>query len=183
MAIRKLRYNEDPILRKKARQIDKIDDRMKTLAQDMLDTMYDDDGVGLAGPQVGVLRRIVVIDVGNGPITMINPEITETRGAIVDQEGCLSFPDDAGFVERPEYATVRYTDLDGNHCEVKGHMLLARAICHEVDHLNGEVFIDKKMPVEEAKRRIEEQQAYIEKIKNTPEADDINIVRKLADDE
>lgn len=183
MAIRKLRYNEDPILRKKAREIDKIDDRIKTLAADMLETMYDDDGVGLAGPQVGVLRRIVVIDVGKGPMTMINPVITETSGAIVDQEGCLSFPDDAGFVERPEYATVQYTDLDGNRCEVKGHMLLARAICHEVDHLNGEVFIDKKMPVEEAEKRIEEQKPHIEAIKKTPEVAGVNVVRKLDDGE
>lgn len=183
MAIRKLRYNDDPILRKKAREITNIDDRIKTLAQDMLETMYDDDGVGLAGPQVGVLRRIVVIDVGKGPITLINPEIIETQGEIVDSEGCLSFPDDAGYVARPEYTTVRFTDLDGDRCELKGHMLLARAICHEVDHLNGEVFIDKKMPEEEALKRIEAQKAHIEEIKKTPEPADINVVRKLTDGE
>ena len=142
MAIRKLRYNDDPILRKKAREITEINDRIKTLAADMLETMYDDEGVGLAAPQVGILRRLVVIDVGKGPITMINPVIVDQKGSIVDVEGCLSFPDDAGYVERPEYVTAQFTNLEGQRCEVKGHMLLARAICHELDHLNGVLYKD-----------------------------------------
>ena len=142
MAIRKLRVNDDPILRKKAREITEINERIKTLAADMLDTMYDDEGVGLAAPQVGILRRLVVIDVGKGPIVMINPVIVEQKGSIVDVEGCLSFPDDAGYVERPEYVTAQFTNLEGQRCEVKGHMLLARAICHELDHLDGILHID-----------------------------------------
>ena len=163
MAIRKLRYNDDPILRKKAREITEINDRIKTLAADMLETMYDDEGVGLAAPQVGILRRLVVIDVGKGPITMINPVIVDQKGSIVDVEGCLSFPDDAGYVERPEYVTAQFTNLEGQRCEVKGHMLLARAICHELDHLDGKVFIDKKIPVEKAEKMIEAQNARLAK--------------------
>jgi peptide deformylase len=163
MAIRKLRYNDDPILRKKAREITEINDRMKTLAADMLETMYHDEGVGLAAPQVGILRRMIVIDVGQGPITMINPVIVSQKGSIVDIEGCLSFPDDGGYVERPEYVTAQFTDLEGRRCEVKGHMLLARAICHEIDHLNGEVFIDKKIPNEEAQKMIEKQNERLAK--------------------
>ncbi len=166
MAIRKLRYNDDPILRKKAREITEINDRIKTLAADMLETMYDDEGVGLAAPQVGILRRLVVIDVGKGPITMINPVIVDQKGSIVDVEGCLSFPDDAGYVERPEYVTAQFTNLEGQRCEVKGHMLLARAICHELDHLDGKVFIDKKIPVEKAEKMIEAQNARLAKAQN-----------------
>ena len=166
MAIRKLRVNDDPILRKKAREITEINDRIKTLAADMLDTMYDDEGVGLAAPQVGILRRLVVIDVGKGPIVMINPVIVEQKGSIVDVEGCLSFPDDAGYVERPEYVTAQFTNLEGQRCEVKGHMLLARAICHELDHLDGKDFIDKKIPTEKAEKMIEAQNKRLAKEQN-----------------
>jgi peptide deformylase len=171
MAIRKLRYYDDPILRKRAREITEINDRIRTLAADMLETMYDDDGVGLAAPQVGVLRRLVVIDVGQGPITMINPEIISQSGSIVDFEGCLSFPDEAGYVERPEYVTARFTNLEGQRCEIKGHMLLARAICHELDHLNGEVFIDKKIPEDEAEAMLAEQEKRLEEKIETGEDD------------
>jgi peptide deformylase len=143
MAIRQMRINDDPILRKKAREITEINDRIKMLAQDMIETMYDQQGVGLAGPQVGVLRRIVVIDVGEGPVVMINPELIKTEGEIVGEEACLSFPDQSGMVARPEYAVAQYTDLDGNRCEVEGHELMARAICHELDHLDGVIFLDR----------------------------------------
>ncbi|MEG1432130.1 peptide deformylase [Eubacterium sp.] len=146
MAIRNMRVNDDPILHKKAREIPEVNDRIRELAQDMLDTMYDQEGVGLAGPQVGILKRIVVIDVGEGPVVMINPEIVSTEGSIVEDEACLSFPDQSGPVERPECAVARYTDLEGNRCEIEGHELMARAICHELDHLDGVVFLDRVIP-------------------------------------
>jgi peptide deformylase len=123
MAIRQMRINDDPILRKKAREITEINDRIKMLAQDMIETMYDQQGVG--------------------PVVMINPELIKTEGEIVGEEACLSFPDQSGMVARPEYAVAQYTDLDGNRCEVEGHELMARAICHELDHLDGVIFLDR----------------------------------------
>lgn len=146
MAIRKLRVDDDPILRKKTREITEISDRYKALAQDMLDTMYQAEGVGLAGPQIGILRRICVIDVSEGgkePIVMINPRITATKGTCVDSEGCLSFPGKSGYVERPAEVTCEYLNLEGEKCEVTGTGLLARAISHELDHLDGIVYVDK----------------------------------------
>ena len=143
MAIRNLRVDDDPILRKRAREITDINDRMKELAADMLETMYAAEGVGLAAPQIGILRRLVVIDVGDGPVVMVNPEITETKGSCIESEGCLSFPGQSGYVERPEEVTCIFTGLDGETYETIGDGLYARAICHEVDHLNGEVYIDK----------------------------------------
>ncbi len=143
MAIRKMRIDDDPILRKQTREITEINDRIIELQQDMLDTMYAEEGVGLAAPQVGVLKKIVVIDVGEGPITLINPEIVKTSGSVIEEEACLSFPDRSGKVERPECVVVEFTDMDGERYELEGHGLLARAICHEVDHLNGIVFLDR----------------------------------------
>lgn len=143
MAIRKLRVDDDPVLRKKTREITEINDRIKELAQDMLDTMYQAEGVGLAGPQIGVLRRICVIDVGEGPMEMINPVITAAEGSSIDVEGCLSFPGENGYVERPAKVTCQYTNLKGEPCELTGTGLLARAISHELDHLDGIVYIDK----------------------------------------
>lgn len=149
MAVRNLRYDDDPILRKKAREIPEITDRIVTLAKDMLETMHTHDGVGLAGPQVGILKRIVVIDVGEGPIAMINPVIKEQSGSVIDAEACLSFPERSGNVERPEMVVVVYTNLKGETCEATGHGLLARAICHELDHLDGVIFLDKVIPDEQ----------------------------------
>lgn len=143
MALRMIRTDDDPVLRKKTREITEIDDRIKELAQDMLDTMYDAEGVGLAAPQIGILKRIVVIDIGEGPVIMINPKIVKMEGSIIDMEACLSFPDEQGFVERPEFCAAEYTDLDGNRCIVEGSGLMARAICHELDHLDGVVFLDR----------------------------------------
>ena len=143
MAIRNLRLDEDPILRKKSRPITDINDRIKTLADDMLETMYQAEGVGLAAPQVGVLRRIITVDIGEGAYVMINPEILEQEGEVVDSEGCLSFPDVTGYVKRPKKIKVKYTDLDGEDHEIEGVDLMARCVCHEVDHLNGIVFVDK----------------------------------------
>lgn len=143
MALRQIRYENDPILRKKSREITKIDDRIKTLISDMAETMYENEGVGLAAPQVGVLRRVVVIDVGEGLLELINPEIIEKKGESIDVEGCLSIPGRAGKVKRPEYVKVKYLDINGKEQFVEGEGLLARALCHEIDHLNGVLFIDK----------------------------------------
>lgn len=143
MAIRQLRYEDDPILRKKSRKVDVIDEKIKTLVQDMLETMYKEEGVGLAAPQVGILKRVVVIDIGEGPLTLINPEITEKEGKNIDLEGCLSIPGKNGKVCRPEKVKLEYMDIEGNKKIIEGTALLARAICHEVDHLDGILYIDK----------------------------------------
>lgn len=143
MALRNIRTLGDDILRKKCRVIDKIDDRIKTLAKDMIETMHKEDGVGLAGPQVGILKRIAVIDVGEGPIVIINPEIIKREGSYIDIEGCLSIPGRQGEVERPEKVTVRALNENGEEVEITGEGLLARAFCHEIDHLDGVLFIDK----------------------------------------
>lgn len=148
MALRQIRIDDDPILRKKTRKIEEITPRIRELAQDMLDTMYNADGVGLAAPQVGVLKQLVVIDVGDGPLVMINPEIKETEGSVVEEEACLSFPGMFGKVERPERVVAEYTDLEGNQCQVEGTGLVARAICHELDHLAGIVYVDKATDIE-----------------------------------
>lgn len=143
MALRQIRIDDDPILRKKAREIPEINNRIRELAQDMLDTMYYAEGVGLAGPQVGILKRIVVIDVGEGPVIMINPVILTSDGAVIEEEACLSFPEKSGPVERPEHVVAEYTNLDGERCQIDCHGLMARAVCHELDHLDGVVFLDR----------------------------------------
>ena len=117
--------------------------KIETLASDMLETMYDACGVGLAAPQVGILRRMVVIDVGEGPIIMINPVILETSGEQTGDEGCLSLPGKAGQVTRPNYVKAKYYDLDMNELIVEGEELLARAICHELDHLDGHMYTER----------------------------------------
>ncbi len=149
MAIRQLRYEDDPILRKKSREVEEIDYRIKTLVQDMLDTMYKEEGVGLAAPQVGILKRVVVIDIGEGPIVLINPKIIEEEGKNIDLEGCLSIPGKSGKVCRPEKVKVEYMDIEGNTNIVEGTALLARALCHEIDHLNGILYTDKVIDTEE----------------------------------
>lgn len=143
MALRKIRISGDPILRKKSKDIKEISERIKILLDDMIDTMNEAEGVGLAAPQVGVLRRAVVIDVGEGPIKIINPEILETEGEAVDIEGCLSVPERSGSVSRPERVKIKYLDIEGNENILEGKDLLARAICHELDHLDGILYIDK----------------------------------------
>ncbi|NBG89133.1 peptide deformylase [Isachenkonia alkalipeptolytica] len=143
MAIRIIRKDEDPILRKKAKTVEKIDDRVKTLLEDMKDTMYDADGVGLAATQVGVLKRIILVDVGQGLLEMINPEIVETCGEEIDEEGCLSLPGVNGEVSRPEAVTVKGLNPQGQEIVVEAKDLFARALCHEIDHLNGVLFTDR----------------------------------------
>ena len=142
MALRNIRFNDDPILRKKCKPVTEVTDKIRELVEDMIDTMYESDGVGLAAPQVGILKRIVVIDVGEGPVIMINPEIIETSGSQTGQEGCLSVPGKAGIVTRPNYVKAKAYDLDMNEYIVEGEELMARAICHELDHLDGGLYID-----------------------------------------
>lgn len=140
MAIRTIRVEGDPVLNKVCRPVKEMTDRIQILIDDMLDTMYEANGVGLAAPQVGVLRRIVVIDVGEGPIVMINPEIIEQDGEQTGQEGCLSIPDKAGIVTRPNHVIAKALDRDMQEYTIEGTDLLARAICHELDHLDGHLY-------------------------------------------
>ena len=142
MAIRKIRFIGDPCLNKVCKPVQKITPSIETLIEDMFDTMYEARGVGLAAPQVGILKRIVVIDIGDGPIIMINPEILETSGSQTGQEGCLSIPGKAGIVTRPNYVKAKAYDLQMNEYTIEGEELLARAICHELGHLDGDLYID-----------------------------------------
>lgn len=143
MAIRQIRIQGDPILNKKCREVSKVTPRIRELVQDMLDTMYEANGVGLAAPQVGVLRRIAVIDIGEGPYVFINPEILESSGEQEGDEGCLSLPGKAGNVRRPNYVKARAYNLDMEPFEVEGEELFARAMCHEFDHLDGHMYTEK----------------------------------------
>ena len=137
MALRQIRMEGDPVLTKKCRPVEEMNDRTRQLIGDMLDTMYEAMGVGLAAPQVGILKRIVVIDVGEGPLVLVNPRIVETSGEQTGDEGCLSLPGMAGEVTRPNYVKVLAFDENMEAIEVEGTELLARAICHECDHLDG----------------------------------------------
>ncbi len=144
MAIRNIRKVGDDVLAKKCREVDVIDDRVKELLDDMIETMYDANGVGLAAPQVGILKRIAVIDVGDGPIELINPIIMNVSEATqCGTEGCLSAPGRYGEVIRPETVVVHALDRNGESYEIIGQGLLAVALCHEIDHLDGNVFLDK----------------------------------------
>lgn len=146
MALRKIRTLGDPVLQKVSKPVTEVNDKVRALVQDMLETMYAANGVGLAAPQVGVLKRIVVIDVtaeGNQPIVMLNPEIIATAGSQTGDEGCLSVPGKAGTVTRPNEVTVRALNLKMEPYEIKGTELLARAFCHEIDHLDGIVYVEK----------------------------------------
>ena len=142
MALRTIRVQGDSVLTKKSRTVDKMTPRIGELITDMLDTMYDAMGVGLAAPQVGILKRIVVIDVGEGPIVLINPEILETSGEQTGDEGCLSVPGMAGQVTRPNYVKVKALDVNMDEQIYEGECLLARAFCHEIDHLDGKMYTE-----------------------------------------
>ena len=142
MALRQIRTVGDPCLTKVCKEVEEVNERTLTLIDDMLDTMYEAAGVGLAAPQVGVLKRIVVIDVGEGPIVMINPEILETSGSQTGSEGCLSVPGKAGTVTRPDYVKAKAYDEEMNEYVIEGEELLARAICHELAHLDGHLYTE-----------------------------------------
>ena len=142
MAIRNIVKDGDPILKKKCRPVEKFDRKLAVLLEDMAETMHLANGVGLAAPQVGMLRRVVVIDVGEGVIELVNPEIIAYSGEQCGLGGCLSFPGEWGLAKRPNYVKVRAQDRNGEVFEIEGRELLARAFCHEIDHLNGIVFKD-----------------------------------------
>jgi peptide deformylase len=149
MAIRNIRIDEDPILRKRSREVTEINDRITELLDDMIETMYDSNGVGLAAPQVGILKRIAIVDVGEELIELINPVIIKEEGSQIESEGCLSLPGLSGKVERPFKVTVKAMNRNGEEFEIEGEELLARAFCHEIDHLNGILFKDKIVDGEE----------------------------------
>ena len=143
MALRNIRKYGDDVLRKECREVEEIDKRLLVLIKDRRETMYDADGVGLAAPQVGILKRLFVIDIGDGPLVFINPEIIETSGKQIDEEGCLSLPGKMEEVMRPNYVRARALNEKGQEFEIEAEELLARAILHEYDHLNGTLFIDR----------------------------------------
>lgn len=144
MALREVRKLGDELLRKKSRKVESVDDKIKVLLYDMVETMHHENGVGLAAPQVGVLKRVIVIDGGEGGIIkLINPEIIEMEGSQTDEEGCLSVPGRSGIVERPLKVKVRALNENGEETVITGENLMARAFCHEIDHLDGILFIDK----------------------------------------
>ena len=142
MAVRKIREMGDEVLTKVCKPIDKMTLRTRILINDMLETMYEANGVGLAAPQVGILKRLVVIDVGEGPLVLINPEIIETAGEQTGDEGCLSVPGKAGEVTRPNYVKVKALNEDMEEVILEGEELLARAFCHEIDHLDGHLYVE-----------------------------------------
>ncbi|MBQ8877206.1 MAG: peptide deformylase [Lachnospiraceae bacterium] len=144
MAIRNIREMGDEVLNKKCKEVTEVTDRTRELIDDMFDTMYDALGVGLAAPQVGILKRIVVVDVtGEDPILLINPVILETSGEQTGHEGCLSVPGKSGMVTRPNYVKVKAYDEDMKPFIIEGTELLARAFCHEIDHLDGHLYVEK----------------------------------------
>lgn len=148
MAIRNIRENGDEVLRKKSRTVEVIDEKIKELVKDMIETMHKSNGVGLAAPQVGILKRIAVIDLydDKGPIVLINPEIIKEKGEQEVEEGCLSFPNQFAKIIRPAEVTVKALDIDGKERIIKAKELLAQAISHECDHLDGVLFVDKIIP-------------------------------------
>lgn len=149
MAIRNIITKENSLLRKKSRVVEKFDDRLATLIDDMIDTMYKAEGVGLAAVQVGVLRRVVVIDCGDGVMELVNPEIIERTGEQREVEGCLSLPGENGRTIRPLSVKVKAQNRNGRWCFYSGTELKARAFCHEIDHLDGVLYVDRLAPVQE----------------------------------
>ncbi|MCC0632301.1 peptide deformylase [Clostridioides sp. ZZV15-6388] len=144
MALREIRTFDDEILRKKSKNVEKVDNKIRDLLNDMAETMYNTpNGGGLAGCQVGILKRLVVIDLGEGLIKLVNPEIIKEEGEQIVVEGCLSFPDVWGKLKRPKKVTVQALNENGEKITIKGSGLMAKCLCHEIDHLNGIVFTDK----------------------------------------
>lgn len=149
MATRIIREEGDEILKKKSREVEEFDEKLQVLIDDMIETMHKNNGVGLAAVQVGILKRVIVIDLyeeGKEPFVLINPEIVRTKGEQEVDEGCLSFPNKFAKIIRPAEVTVKALDREGKKVKLVGKELLAQALCHEIDHLNGEVFIDKIIP-------------------------------------
>ena len=143
MAIRNVVKMGDPVLNKKAKKVVDFNEKLHTLLDDMADTMYNEDGVGLAAPQVGILRRAVVVDIGTGLVELINPQIIAQEGEQTDVEGCLSVVDYVAEATRPNYVKVKAQDRNGKDFEIEGEGLMARAFCHELDHLEGILFVER----------------------------------------
>ena len=142
MAIRNIRVEGDPVLGKVCKEITEMTEKTQVLIEDMLETMYEANGVGLAAPQVGILKRLVVMDCGDCPSVMMNPEILETSVEQTGDEGCLSVPGKAGQVTRPTWVRARFLDEEMQECEIEAEELLARCICHELDHLDGHLYLE-----------------------------------------
>ncbi len=142
LALRKIVLKSDEVLRKKCKTVDNFDEKLGILLDDMAETMYKANGVGLAAPQVGILRRVVVVDVGEGLLELVNPEIVKSKGTQRGVEGCLSCPNEWGYVVRPNEIIVKGQDRTGKHIQLKLKEFFARAVCHELDHLDGQLFID-----------------------------------------
>jgi peptide deformylase len=149
MAVLEIVKEGAPVLRKQAEPVTQVTKRIRRLVKDMLDTMYEANGVGLAAPQVGMSQRIVVVDVGEGPVVLINPEIEEAAGSEIDSEGCLSIPGRWGYVERAQEVVVTGLNDSGRSVRLRADGLFARALQHEIDHLDGVLFIDKALEIEE----------------------------------
>lgn len=159
MGLRKIMTVKEPCLHKVCRPVEKFDGKLHRLLDDMKETLAEANGVGLAAPQVGILRRVVVVDTGEEMLELVNPELLETSGEQVGSEGCLSVPGKYGIVKRPSYAKVRAYDRDGNEFEVEGEELMARCFCHELDHLDGIVYteiMERYLTEEEMKEQSEE---------------------------
>lgn len=148
MAIRQIRLNGDEILRKKAREVDTVDDKIRELLHDMLETMHRYNGVGLAGPQVGILKRVIVIDLYDGeePLLLVNPKIVKSKGKQEVDEGCLSFPNEYAKIIRPKEVVVEALNENGEKVKIVAKDLLAQALSHEIDHLDGILFVDNMIP-------------------------------------
>jgi|LSQX01.1.fsa_nt_gb peptide deformylase len=149
MAVLEIVTEGHPVLREKAEPVTQVTKRIRKLVKDMLETMYEASGVGLAAPQVGISQRIIVVDVGDGPVVLINPEITEAMGTEIDTEGCLSIPGKWGYVERAQEVVVTGLNESGRSVRIRAEGLFARALQHEIDHLDGVLFIDKAMEIED----------------------------------
>ena len=159
MGLRKIMTVKEPCLHKVCRPVEKFDGKLHKLLDDMKETLAEANGVGLAAPQVGILRRVVVVDIGEEILELVNPELLETSGEQVGSEGCLSVPGKYGIVKRPNYAKVRAYDRDGNEFEVEGEELMARCFCHELDHLDGIVYteiMERYLTEEEMREQSEE---------------------------
>lgn len=159
MGLRKIMTVKEPCLHKVCRPVEKFDGKLHRLLDDMKETLAEANGVGLAAPQVGILRRVVVVDTGEEMLELVNPELLETGGEQVGSEGCLSVPGKYGIVKRPNYAKVRAYDRDGNEFEVEGEELMARCFCHELDHLDGIVYteiMERYLTEEEMREQSEE---------------------------
>lgn len=150
MALRNIFVDGDDILRKKARKVEEINDRIIEILDDMIDTMRDMEGIGIAAPQVGILKSMFVVELEDKVYELINPEIIETRGEVLEEEACLSVPGKIGIVKRPEYVKIKGLDRTGKEVTYEGEGLLAKAFCHENDHLSGILYIDKAEEIYEA---------------------------------